>query len=212
MGSRFERQFTASSSRAANPVPFPRLLSVTPERAWAYCSEREPTRYQLDSARSRDGPMSEMSTWVRLANQRGMPIAVNRAPMLRKPEATPRTEPRVDTEARPQPKFPRPQDLEPPPPASAQSYENGDVHSILAALEVSTVADALTRITQIHQQHQSDSLEIERLKKRIAKVEGERDQLAFGSKLGELLYELKATTVKEALANAKELNVHVLGK
>jgi hypothetical protein len=132
------------------------------------------------------------------------------------PEAAPRPEPRAATDAGSQPPHHAPREetgsMDPPPPARLPTDDDGDVRWLLTALEAPTVSGALTRVTQLQDQHQADRLEIERLKKRIEKAEGERDRLAFGSKIGQLFRELNATTVTEALARAKELNTHVLRK
>jgi hypothetical protein len=80
---------------------------------------------------------------------------------------------------------------------------------LLAALEVTDVADALTRLTQMRQRENAALAEVERLQKEVERLNNEKDTLLLGAPIGALLRELQVKTTKEALVAVRRLKANV---
>ncbi len=89
-----------------------------------------------------------------------------------------------------------------------QGLADGAPSEILTALGATTVADALTRITQLRQRERVAELEIEHLREEVTKLEKQRDKFLAGGAIGAVLRELGAASMKEALVAIKELKAH----
>lgn len=92
-------------------------------------------------------------------------------------------------------------------PAVAASVVSADA-DLLAALDASTVPEALTRITEFRQREQVAKADVEALRKKIAELEKQRDMVLAGGPIGKLLRLLGVKTISDALVAVEELKAN----